>query len=299
MLQIDKINFAITNKCNLNCTMCSIWKEKPNVELDEDTIKKIINSKYISNSPDIALTGGEPFLHTNIEEISNQILKSKANSLQTITTNGTLSNEIEKYLFSMENKLPDDFVMNISMDGINCHDKIRGESLNKIINTIKILKEKNIVTEIKFTILKENYLDIIPTFKFCRDNGLKFKVKLGENASLYTNKLFSVDNKFDAKQKDKIIRQLEFIKSKTSDKLFLQDAIDFLKNSLALKDCKTPSNRIFVMPNGDIFSCIHNESLGNIKTNSFDSIVRGTIAENIREKTSNGCNLCVAYHGKN
>ena len=61
------ITLELTNRCDLRCSMCSIWKEKTKNFLSVEDIKRIL---ALSKNPvSIALTGGEPFLHPGFQDI--------------------------------------------------------------------------------------------------------------------------------------------------------------------------------------------------------------------------------------
>jgi MoaA/NifB/PqqE/SkfB family radical SAM enzyme len=62
------IGVFLTNRCNLRCSMCSIWRAPDKKELNLDDIKKIVNAV----SPGcvyFSFSGGEPLLVKNIYEM--------------------------------------------------------------------------------------------------------------------------------------------------------------------------------------------------------------------------------------
>ncbi len=303
--KIKNMNIAITNKCNLKCIMCDIWKEKPKIDLSINNVKKIFQSKVLDRNLDIALTGGEPFLHEKLPGITKIILKNNRHSLKVISTNGVLTEEILKYLNRFKTLLPEDFSLHVSLDGINLNDRQRGESLEKIIKTIKCIKDNypDINIKIKFTITPTNYTDLIPTNRFCKENNLDFRIKLVEYAENYTNKPEKKDLKFSDTAKKKIVYDLveiykEKIKSDKKNAEFIKDTIKLLLNKLTPFLCKTPCERIFVMPEGKVYSCIHFTEIGNLNKKSIDEIWNSEKANFIRNYIKqNKCNKCVSYHG--
>ncbi|MBU4116601.1 MAG: radical SAM protein [Nanoarchaeota archaeon] len=277
--KIKKINIAVTNKCNLKCIMCDIWKENPKLDFPLNLLEKVLQSKSLDKDVDISLTGGEPFLNKDLFKITKKILITHAKNFKAISTNGTLNQEITNFLQQFKNLLPKDFSLYISLDGINMHNKQRGKSLKKIINTINNLKHNypEIDIKIKFTITPLNYLDIIPTWKFCEENNLEFKVKIAEYAENYTNKLEEKELKFNKKSKILINMQLSeiYLKKLSSDKKnaqFIKNLIEKMSDKNKKIYCKTPFERIFIMPGGDVYSCIHFDKIGNLNKNSLDEI---------------------------
>lgn len=286
--------------------MCDIWKEFPKKDICLDSIKEVLSSKSMSKKPDFALTGGEPFMNKNLFGITKQILNVYPFSLKTISTNGTSTERILKFLSTFRKELPEDFSLHISYDGPNHHDLQRGyRSKEKILNTIKTIKKdfKHINLKIKFTITPTNYKDIIPTYDFCIKNRLDFRVKLVENAKNYTNKIDEKKITFKNSIKKSIIKDLLKVYKRKSkyDKRnaeFIKRSINLLLNKSTKKDCYVPFEKIFMMPNGNIYTCIHSESIGNINKKSLDNIWKSEKAQSIRKEVLNhGCKDCVSYHG--
>ena len=137
------ISIAVTGRCNSHCIMCSIWKlgkEQPDLidsEMEVNEILQYLSDPYMRNLVEIDLTGGEPYLRDDIEDIINGIvdLKVKYRILKKLRTiivpsNGFLT---EKILITLERILKTlkgtgiEFVPVSSLDGIGkTHDMIRG-----------------------------------------------------------------------------------------------------------------------------------------------------------------------------
>lgn len=303
---IKNINIALTNKCNLKCIMCDIWKESPKIDISLDNINNILQSECLDENVDISLTGGEPFLHEKLVEITQIILKNKPDSLKTISTNGYLTGNIIDYLAEFNSLLPKGFSLHISLDGINAHDQQRGKSgLIQVMDTIKRVKRNfpllNI--KIKFVITPLNYSDLLPTYYFCKSNRMDFRVKLVEHAKNYTNKVGRAKFNFDETIRKRIAKDLYVIYSEKNGDCkdnaeFIKRIIKQLLNKGEPINCKTPSERIFVMPNADVYSCIHFGSIGNLNENFLDDIWNSTKANSVRKEVKkNKCNKCVSYHG--
>jgi len=306
MNKIKYINIALTNRCNLKCSHCSIWEEQPKKDIPLLLVKKIISSKILAKEIDITLTGGEPFLHKSHQELIKLILKNKPYSLKTISTNGTLTNEILSFLKEFKSILSQDFNLHISLDGIKAHDRQRGKSLHKIKKTIKLIKTlyPQIIIKLKFTISPLNYKDILPTYNYAKDENIGFKVKLIENAINYTNKVKSVKASFSIQAKKSILKDLALIyaeyrkTNKVEEAAFIKNSARFLSGVKNKSLCKAPFERIFAMPDGSIYSCIHFNKIGNIKNKELADIWQSKKSTLIKDKIKKtGCNNCVSYHG--
>jgi MoaA/NifB/PqqE/SkfB family radical SAM enzyme len=137
------VTIAITGRCNSHCIMCSIWKlekEKPDLihqEMTVDEILRYLSESYMRNLVEIDLSGGEPYLRDDLEEIIIGIVDLKIKygilkKLQTIIvpSNGFLTDKILKTLERVLIKLSGtgiEFVPVASLDGIGkTHDITRG-----------------------------------------------------------------------------------------------------------------------------------------------------------------------------
>lgn len=303
--RIAHINIGITNRCNLACRMCDIWQEKNKVDLPVAMLAEILAARSLALDTDITLTGGEPFLHEAWGALTELILQKNVRWLKSLSTNGTRTESVLMFLKDFSGRLPADFSLHISMDGIHCHDTQRGESLSLILNTIHAVRQDypSLAIKIKFTITPWNYRDILPTFQFCQEQGLDFRVKLAEYAEHYTNKIHKHDFVFDKSARATIVRDLWVVcrvkkRLRDPNAVFVEDSIKFLLGERRQRGCQTPFGRIFIMPEGTVFSCLHAAALGNLHEQSLDTIWDSTLARNMRAHMhSEGCQSCVSYHG--
>ena len=303
--KIKYMNIGITNRCNLKCVMCDIWKEKSKRDLSIGIVKKALDARCLHEKLDITLTGGEPFLHKGLWPLTDAILAKEPCWLKGISTNGTQTKDVLRYLHDFSRKLPEDFTFHISMDGINCHDAQRGRSLNRILDTIHAAKNAHpsCRIKIKFTITSVNYADIIPTFRFCQENGLDFRVKLAEYAKNYTNRMARRSFCFDNAVRKSIVRDLlevaqEKYRLRDENAAFIEATVRFLQGSPRRNVCAAPFQRVFLMPNGDVYTCIHFQKIGNLRNKNLDKIWVSATAEKYRNTIKQeGCGGCISYHG--
>lgn len=135
-MSIKKVYLELTNRCNLNCSICyrKTW-EKEAYDMSSQIIDNALNQiKAINTIKEIVLGGiGEPTFLENAE----QIMQELRNYHITLTTNGTL----------LEGRMAETIVETvdhviISMDGMSdTFYLIRGFALEKIIDNIKKLNE--------------------------------------------------------------------------------------------------------------------------------------------------------------
>jgi len=131
------LEFAVTNRCNLRCIQCDVWRysegntAKPQAELTTEEVHKIFSS-YQGLSL-VGITGGEPYLRTDLAEIVNIIIETqeKLKSLS-ITSNGQFPETTARTVRGILAELARvdsgvSFTQFISIDGPKgLHDRLRG-----------------------------------------------------------------------------------------------------------------------------------------------------------------------------
>jgi radical SAM protein with 4Fe4S-binding SPASM domain len=123
------------------------------MEMDMSVFKEILDQFYDIGGIKVMITGGEPFLHSEI----NNILKTSADYgiRVELLTNGTVINEehakiIRKYVDEVQ----------ISVDGLKGHEMLRGEgTLEKTLKGIKLLDDMDISIATMITKFNLNEFD--------------------------------------------------------------------------------------------------------------------------------------------
>ena len=260
-------NFAITYRCNSRCSNCNIWKIKEyGKELTADEIVNFFNESKIDQ---VAITGGEPFLRTDLREILEGLSCKKV-----INTNGLMPEAIERTIKGLELD-----AVSISLDGTEkTHDKIRGirGAFKKAIKSIEILKENRIDVTASFTITTENYNEILKTFKLAQNLGCRFSMRPALNSFYYKNleKRFS----FTADMIDEIERQIgKMLKYYTrfgKGRFFMENIPNYLRNPRKIIPCVAGRKQFFLDPYGNVYPCAFvGQKLGNVKENKIDKIL--------------------------
>ena len=137
---MDPILFPITYKCNLSCKYCPLKdsRDEPDIETCLELIKD-------TEEEWIYITGGEPLLVKNLEEICNKI-RSFGKKVG-ITTNGTIKND-RIHLFADR--------VGVSIDGDKeYHNNYRENSFDKAVEFLKNIIGK-VETVLMFTLFPEN-----------------------------------------------------------------------------------------------------------------------------------------------
>ncbi len=127
--QLGYLIFYVTNRCNFRCDFCFYYAEiekgrKPN-ELTIEEIEKL--SKTIGPLLQLSMTGGEPFLRRELDDIYGLFVKNCHARYITIPTNGSLTEKMVKFLERVLPLYPKSYLrLTFSIDGIQeDHDAAR------------------------------------------------------------------------------------------------------------------------------------------------------------------------------
>lgn len=114
------VSLYLTERCNLNCKMCFLKNIKTDPGFIPLSVVKSLVSELMCIRPRYSMSGGEPFLHPDIEELI-KFIKSHSLSLS-IVTNGTKLTHFAKLIVHTGVDR-----IKVSIDGVpDVHDKIRG-----------------------------------------------------------------------------------------------------------------------------------------------------------------------------
>lgn len=192
-MHFKKIYIEITNKCNLNCSFCSIdnnVKREMRIEEFELILKRI---NHYSNYVYLHVKG-EPLIHSRFKEILN--LCKKYNKQVNITTNGTL---LKKTVVDIVNSK---IVRQIN---ISMHSLTSDKYLNDILKSVKYILDNSDIQVVlrfwalennKFTNLETIVIDNIISF-FNLDKNIIDRIKIDKNIKLLNNIYLNKEDLFE------------------------------------------------------------------------------------------------------
>lgn len=273
----------VTYRCNARCTMCNRYKRPsaPDEEISIETIKKL-PPMYFTN-----ITGGEPFIRTDLKDIVRELYKKSDRIV--ISTNGFFTDRIIDLCEEFPN-----VGIRISIEGLEeTNNAIRGleDGFNKGYTTLKKLVEMN-HPDVGFgmTVQDANAKDLVPLYRLSNEMNMEFAT-----ASLH-NSFYFVEAKNIIKDRPMVAQNFEnlvneLLKSNSPKKWFRayfnHGLINYIYGQKRLLPCDMAFDTFFIDPYGDVMPCNgtkDKEVMGNLNTQSWDELWNSKEAERVRAK---------------
>jgi MoaA/NifB/PqqE/SkfB family radical SAM enzyme len=119
--------FEVYDGCNSKCQSCNIWQVKPTKNLlTISEIKAIFSDTLFDHIEDVIITGGEPSIRDDLDELVLAIHTVRPKATISLSTNGLIPERVLKAVnLAMTNNL--DLVVGVSLDAVGEeHDRLRG-----------------------------------------------------------------------------------------------------------------------------------------------------------------------------
>ncbi|OGI07958.1 MAG: hypothetical protein A2Y40_06500 [Candidatus Margulisbacteria bacterium GWF2_35_9] len=293
-IKINSAYIEIINICNLNCNTCYNRSGLNNIrkEISYGQFDLIINRLLELGCTEIVFSGGEPFLHSEIDKIA--LLTEKYPSLRfCIITNGTIFNEniINTYINT------DNLSFQISLDG-SCEEinkKTRGtNNFGKTVKLIDELRKHKKKMTLKMVISQLNISDVENFYLFSLNKGIKpsyaFISRAGNGEKDWEQKCLT------ATQKLSVIKLIDKLNKEYKLKVFPP----LCTSNCPLDDTESEM-QISIKVDGSILPCqlLYDSkySIGNIfnfSLDEFESNLLKIAAINLERKNIDyGCSKCI------
>ena len=269
---------SIVGACNYKCIYCSAHEQILDGSiidyLDIIKIYEILKSKKVCK---INITGGEPFLHKNIEEI---IRLSTNNFSTTVLTNGSLVKDHVEFLKNYQNKKRLRFSVSLDSGKLDRNEITRGiNSFDSSLNGIELLNKWGYSVTVLSTVT--NYYEIEDLKSLIR----KIVSIGGKQINLTPLQPCGMaKSQFDIlKPSIRLLNEIEDIIPKLSRKYNINIGKGFGKcyindntthREFHLLPCKAGITQISIRSNGDVYPCNALEIyMGNIFKSDIDYIL--------------------------
>ncbi len=158
------IDWAITNRCNLDCRHCRRMAKE---ELDSQTVLKLAEAIPALQPRWVIIEGGEPLLRQELLEIIKTLRRSNIKIY--LITNGMLLNEHFAQTFA---QLKINLMISIDSPEKEDYEKIRsGASFEKLKEAVAIANKYKIFDSSLVTIGKYNYQQTDKIFQMAKEIG--------------------------------------------------------------------------------------------------------------------------------
>lgn len=302
----------ITKSCNLACRHCYADAAYGNSnddskELTTEQWKRVISdiAELVSTRGEdrILLTGGEPFLRSDIMEIINYIKCIGFRPL--INTNGLLIKD--EFLDKLEESRAE---LLVSLDGSEegIHELLRGKgTFNKTIEIIKKLKNHNVITRLSFTVHRGNFDDIKKYVELAKK--LEIEDIAINNLTVLSRAAANNLERVGTKDINKTIKQLS---DKASDNNDYLNTTDYAKQGAILLEnfkfnyCGVGSASLCIDADGSVYPCyntmVDDFKVGNVLENKLNELWKSSeVLSDLRnldvDKMNNICKKCdVRYY---
>ncbi|MFB0561487.1 MAG: radical SAM protein [Candidatus Lokiarchaeia archaeon] len=296
-LKLEQIHLELTKKCNLKCRHCVVDADTGGAELPYAIVENAICDAIEVGLEGVTLSGGEPFVHSDILRIV-RFLKGKKLSI-TLQTNGTLVTE--KVVNDLKELLSDPDNICVSLYGADekSHEYFTNVSgsFQKTIKNIQLLVESNLLMYINASVHPGNISQMSKMIELCKNLGIK-RIEFGSIINLGRAEECLV---IGPKEVDKIKSEIKKISSKPYVNLRKIEKIT------GETTCGAGISGCSITTEGDVFPCplfngFYDFCAGNLYTKSLKEIWESPESELFqklrtikRSEILAGCNGCKVY----
>lgn len=278
---LNEISIEIIRKCPNNCLHCSSTSNKFCDEIiDYEKFKSVVDDAKKLGARTICLSGGEPFLHPNIVELTSYVKQKGLNCY--IYTSGIaldggmehsplsknllkdIAGKVTKLIFNIE--ASNELTYNKIMGTVGCFELMK-ESVQEAVNM-------HIISEAHFVPMKININEIKSTIRLCEKLGISkiSFLRLVLHGRALSNKetimLSNIELKF-------LIKELQILRNESDINIRLGTP---LSNIYEQYECEAATGKVNIKYDGYVYPC------EVFKNDSVDFTVQGYYPDNIHEK---------------
>lgn len=262
---LKSVYFTLTGRCNLRCSFC-IMGSSPSISIKNDLsleeIRNIVLPKLKELDPQkIVLTGGEPFVRSDLKEIICMLRRYFDKKIITLQTNGLLikktdvdflDNNIGAIEFSIENLFENQ------------------KNLNKMKSIFKLLKNKNIIISFSFVAHNATKRYLENALELCNEFDAYFILRplsmIGRAKEEHKSDIMK-------EEREVILLYIKMLKYIIRKGYYTNNICAFIfPQPILRKNCGAFGSVVALQPDGTIYMCenlrSHRYELGNIRTDS-------------------------------
>ncbi len=164
---LTAIHWCLTGFCNLNCRHCYMEAASGRYgELPFKDMARLVDQFERANVVEVLLTGGEPFLRQDVQQII-QILAERKIRISEVYSNGLLITGAHLEAIRRTGFMP---VFQISFDGVGSHDRMRGaEGIERhVVDAIRRVRAAGFPVVVSTSIDKLNIGRLADTYELMK-----------------------------------------------------------------------------------------------------------------------------------
>jgi MoaA/NifB/PqqE/SkfB family radical SAM enzyme len=293
------LSLELTRRCIARCLMCNIWQAPRDLpELSAGEWLDVLASPMLGDLRELDVTGGEPFLRTDLVELFEGICRLKADrfprlSSIAVTTNGFLTDRIlsdVKALLPALERQGIGLVFAFGLDAVGpLHDRIRGfpggwKRLEATIRGLADLREEHrgLVLGAKTTVTRHNAGELEKIARFA-DRHRLFTIVSPYilTPARYAN--VDRDETLSLSPEDREALRRFYQSPRFRWSYYRRELLRYLEEGRMKKPCTAGFNTYFLRSNGDLYPCPLREArVGNVRETSLETLMRSPSAASFR-----------------
>jgi MoaA/NifB/PqqE/SkfB family radical SAM enzyme len=295
------VSLEVTHRCIAKCIMCNIWRiprDTPSLSVGDWVA--LLSRDLFNDLVELDITGGEPFLLTDLAELLTAVCELKKRYLVSlksiaVTTNGFLTRRI---LDQCRTILPEvrragvDLVMVCAMDAVgDLHDAVRNYpgGWHRVDQTIQGLNRlradfSNLIIGLKTTVLPVNIGQLDAIVRYAKSNDL---FTIISPCIITQGRYLNPDRAQDLAFKPEQIQEMtRFFQKQSSRWSFHENClVRYFQTGRMEKPCSCGFNYFFVRSQGALFPCpMIDASPGNVTQTPIETLLASKEAIRIRRQ---------------
>ena len=288
------VMLQVTERCNNKCKMCSIWNIKNPREMPLEHIERFFEKSNLKKMISFCLMGGETYLYKDLIGATKLVKKYHPDVNLFTSSNCYAVDHTVKTAMELNNIMKVDFCASLDGDD-KTHNEIRGvpESSQHVKQVIKLLKGHGIKPFISFTIIPDNFDQIVKIHSLAKSMGIDFSCRPAATGTYFNNedKSFALNDG----QKQRVYDQLKEINY--ADHFLLVGVEKFLKGK-RMFPCGGGYFSCYIDLDENVYPCTHcpkEWSMGNLKDFDYDleKLLKSKKAKEVRRNKVDKCNACI------
>jgi radical SAM protein with 4Fe4S-binding SPASM domain len=281
-----RMDLAVTYRCNNDCAHCYNARERNFPELTTAQWFKIMDDLWALGVPHIVFTGGEATLRDDLPEL---IAHAEANGQIT----GLNTNARRLADMAYVQKLVDAGLDHVQVTVESCDEQIHDEMMRlkgafkQTIQGLKNALASKLYVMTNTTMLRSNVHKIPDTLDFLADLGVP---TIGLNALIYSGHGLTVGTGLHENELQPLLDVATQKTAARGQRLIWYTPTQYCEfdptaSNLGVKGCTAALYSMCIESNGDVLPCqSYYTSLGNMLTDSWDSIWNHELSTKLRER---------------